>query len=108
MPVRSYTTKGRAKRIALDYFKWPHPFRRARFFISAGLAVVAAVAVIVYAVRGDYRLYTSGPVSTAHAMFVMNDTAYGLTAGVYTRPAFVFRGSDFWAHGANVGLEFRY
>jgi hypothetical protein len=27
---------------------------------------------------------------------------------VPARPAFVFRGSDFWAHGANVGLEFRY
>src|SRR6185503_16746273 len=69
MADRGYTTKSRAKRIALDYFKRPHPFRRTKLLLSAGLAAVAAVAVIGYAVRGDYRLYTSGPVSTAHSMF---------------------------------------
>jgi hypothetical protein len=26
----------------------------------------------------------------------------------HPRPLFEFRGSDFWAHGANIGLEFRY
>ena len=69
MAERLYTTKSRAKRIQLDYFKHPHPFRSAKLWISIGLAVVAAAAVIVYALRGDHRLYTSGPVSTAHAMF---------------------------------------
>src|SRR5688572_742562 len=69
MADRGYTTKSRAKRIALDYFKRPHPFRRTKLLLSVGLAALAAVAVIVYAIRGDHRLYTSGPVSTAHAMF---------------------------------------
>jgi hypothetical protein len=100
MAERSYTTKGRAKRIALDYFKKPHPFRRARFLLSAGLAVVAAAAVIVYAVRGDYRLYTSGPVSTAHAMFGTRcddchaAVAPTAAAGVSTRAAFFVPVSD--------------
>ena len=69
MADRAYTTKSRAKRIALDYFKRPHPFRRAKLLLSIALPVVAAGGVAVYAVRGDHRLYNSGPVSTAHAMF---------------------------------------
>ena len=69
MAERTYTTKSRAKRIALDYFKRPHPLRRARLVLSIALPVVAAVVVTAYAIRGDSRLYTSGPVSTAHAMF---------------------------------------
>ena len=69
MAERNYTTKSRAKRIALDYFKRPHPLRRARLALWIALPLVAAVVVTVYAVRGDYRLYTSGPVSTAHTMF---------------------------------------
>ncbi len=100
MAERSYTTKGRAKRIALDYFKRPHPFRRARFMLSAGLAIVAAAAVIAYAVRGDYRLYTSGPVSTAHAMFGTRcadchaAVAPTAAAGVSTKTAFFVPVSD--------------
>ena len=69
MPERRYTTKARAKRINLDYFMQSHPLRRWRTVLSIGLPVVAAVWLAVYAVRGDHRLYTSGPVATAHAMF---------------------------------------
>jgi hypothetical protein len=69
MAERTYTTKSRAKRIALDYFKRPHPLRRAKLVLSIALPLVAVVVVAVHAVRGDRRLYTSGPVSTAHALF---------------------------------------
>ena len=69
MADRTPTTKGRAKRIALDYFKRPHPFRSAKLLLSIALPLVAAGWLIVAAVRGDQRLYSSGPVSAAHTMF---------------------------------------
>lgn len=69
MAEREYTTKARAKRIALDYFKRPHPFRRGKLLLSVALPAIAAVLITAYAVRRDERLYNSGPVATAHAMF---------------------------------------
>jgi hypothetical protein len=69
MARRTYSTKSRAKRIVLDYFKRPHPFRRAKLLLSIALPLAVAAVVTAYAVRGDQRLYNSGPVSTAHAMF---------------------------------------
>ena len=69
MAERAYTTKSRAKRIVLDYFKRPHPFRRAKLLLSIALPLVAAGVVAAYALRGDHRLYNSGPVSVAHTMF---------------------------------------
>ena len=63
------STKIRAKRIALQYFKRPHPFRRWKLILSIAAPVLAAAWVLVAAGRGDERLYLGGPVSTAHAMF---------------------------------------
>src|SRR2546427_11728528 len=64
-----YSTKTRAKRIEPEYFKRLHPFRRARLILSITVPVVAAAWLVAYAPRGDQRIYTSGPLSTAHAMF---------------------------------------
>ena len=64
-----YSSKIRAKRIALEYFKQPHPFRRWRFILSVAVPAVAALWLLVYAVRGDQRIYNGGRVSTAHTMF---------------------------------------
>lgn len=64
-----YTQKIRAKRIALNYFKRPHPFRRWRLILSVAAPLVAAAWLLVYAGQGDQRLYNSGTVSTAHQMF---------------------------------------
>ena len=64
-----YSTKVRAKRIALNYFKRPHPFRRWRFILSVAAPLVAALWLLVYAGQGDQRIYNSGTVSTAHQMF---------------------------------------
>jgi hypothetical protein len=63
------TTKARAKRIELEYFKRSHPLRRAKFVLSIAAPALAALWVLAGAVQGDQRLYTSGPVSTAHFMF---------------------------------------
>jgi predicted CXXCH cytochrome family protein len=64
-----YSTKIRAKRIALQYFKRLHPFRRWKLILSIAAPVLAALWIVVAASRGDQRLYLGGPVSTAHAMF---------------------------------------
>jgi hypothetical protein len=64
-----YTQKTRAKRITLDYFKRPHPFRRWRFILSVAAPLVAVAWLLVYAGQGDQRIYNSGTVSTAHHMF---------------------------------------
>ena len=67
--VRPYTTKIRAKRIALDYFKRFHWLRRWRLLLSIGVPALGAAWLLGLAAQGDQRAYTSGPVSTGHAMF---------------------------------------
>src|SRR5438552_1205799 len=67
MPGR-YTSKTRAKRIELHYFKRLYPFRRWKLILTLALPAVAAAWLIVMGARGDQRIYNSGPVSTAHAM----------------------------------------
>jgi hypothetical protein len=99
MADRDYSTKTRAKRIALDYFKRPHPFRRAKLLLSVGVPVAAAVVVAGFTVFGDFRLYNSGPVSTAHAMFGARcQDCHGETAvtaaGVTSNAAFFVPVSD--------------
>jgi hypothetical protein len=68
-PSSRYSTKIRAKRIALQYFKRLHPFRRWKLILSIAAPALAALWVVVAAIRDDQRLYLGGPVSTAHAMF---------------------------------------
>src|ERR1044071_8828585 len=67
-PTR-YSTKVRAKRIALQYFRRLHRFRRWKLILSILLPALAALWVLVAATRNDQRLYLGGRVSTAHAMF---------------------------------------
>jgi len=69
MAGRQQSTKIRAKRIGLTYFKEPHPFRRWKFILSVAAPVVAGLWLLVVAVQGNQRVYNAGPVSTAHAMF---------------------------------------
>src|SRR5687768_4165179 len=78
-----YSTKVRAKRIALSYFKQPHPFRRWRLIVSIAAPVVAALWLLVNAVQGDQRLYNSGTVSVAHQMF---ETDCGVCHGPGPKP----------------------
>ena len=49
MASRPQSTKSRAKRIALSYFKEPHPFRRWKFILSVAAPVVAGLWLLVVA-----------------------------------------------------------
>jgi predicted CXXCH cytochrome family protein len=64
-----YTTKVRAKRIALQYWAQAHPFRRWKTILSIAAPLLGALWLLVSAARDDQRIYNGGPVSTAHAMF---------------------------------------
>lgn len=98
MPGR-YTTKIRAKRIELDYFKRLHPFRRWRLILTIALPTVAAVCLAALAVRGDQRIYNSGPVSTGHAMF--NSECGQCHVAVSTAKASTAAGGGFWLRASD-------
>jgi hypothetical protein len=66
---RPRTTKGLAKRIELTYYKELSPFRRWWRILSIAVPAAGALWLVVTAVLGDERIYTSGPVVTAHRMF---------------------------------------
>ncbi len=68
MPETRYTGKVRAKRITLHYFKQSHPWRSWKLILCTLAALLAGAWLLIYAARGDQRIYTSGPLSTAHAM----------------------------------------
>jgi hypothetical protein len=67
--ARERTTKGLAKRIELTYYQKPHGFRKWWRHLCIGATALAVLWILVEAVRGDQRIYTSGPVATAHRMF---------------------------------------
>jgi hypothetical protein len=66
--ARARTTKGVAKRVELTYYRRMHPFRRWWRILCFGAAGAGLLWLLVEAVRGDQRLYTSGTVSIAHQM----------------------------------------
>ena len=95
MGTGRYTTKGRAKRIQLDYFKQLHPLRRWRLILSVAAPLVAALALAGFALRGNQRIYNSGPVSTAHAMFgTQCGSCHVPTAGLADAGGFFRKPSD--------------
>lgn len=64
---RVRTTKKLAKRIDLQYFTKPHPFRRWKFWLSVLLPVVAAVWFVALRANGQ-KVYSAGPLSASHAV----------------------------------------
>ncbi len=62
------TTKKRAQRIDLNYFKRPHPFRRWRFWLSVAVPLLAVAWIAWHGVRGNQRVYSAGQMSSAHAV----------------------------------------
>jgi hypothetical protein len=67
--ARVRTAKSVAKRIDLQYFTRLHPFRQWRLWLSLGLPMLALFWIFSANVIGHQSLYSSGPVSQAHAVF---------------------------------------
>ncbi len=65
--MRVRTAKQRAQRIDLNYFKHAHGMRRWRTLLSAALPVAALLWIGGAAAAGSRRVYSAGPVASAHA-----------------------------------------
>lgn len=65
---RVRTAKALAKRIDLQYFKRPNLIKRWRLYLTIGLVVLAAGWVAYAAVSKNQKVYTKGPLSSAHAV----------------------------------------
>ena len=66
--ARTRTTKKLAQRIDLNYFKRPTPLKRAKFWLSLLLPLLALVWIAWRGLSGDHRVYSSGRMSRAHAV----------------------------------------
>src|ERR1700758_4775419 len=66
---RTRTTKKLARRIDLQYFTRPHPFRRWRFWLSVAAPVLALSWLFTLPLQGGEKAYSSGPLSKSHAVF---------------------------------------
>jgi hypothetical protein len=82
---RTRTTKKLAKRIDLQYFAHPHPFRRWRFWLSVSIPVIAAGWFITQRAHGGQKVYSSGQLSHAHAVFTQQcGLCHVAQAGAFT------------------------
>src|SRR5713101_10158477 len=66
--ARTRTTKKLAQRIDLNYFKRATPLKRAKFWLSLLLPLLALVWIAWHGFSGDHRVYSSGRMSKAHAV----------------------------------------
>jgi hypothetical protein len=66
--ARTRTTKKLAQRIDLNYFKRPTPLKRAKFWLSLLLPLLALVWIADRSIFKDARVYSSGRLSRAHAV----------------------------------------
>jgi hypothetical protein len=82
---RTRTTKKLAKRIDLQYFARPHPFRTWRFWLSVTVPVIALGWFITQRAQGGQKMYSSGQLSRVHAVFTEQCTLCHVTeTGVFT------------------------
>ena len=66
--ARTRTTKKLAQRIDLNYFKRPTPLKRAKFWLSLLLSLLALFWIAKKSLSRDSRVYSSGRLSRAHAV----------------------------------------
>ena len=66
--ARTRTTKKLAQRIDLNYFKRSTPFKRAKFWLSVLLPAFAFAWIAWHFLVRDHRVYSSGRLSSAHAV----------------------------------------
>jgi Cytochrome c3 len=66
--MRTRTTKKLAQRIDLNYFKRPTRYKRAKFWLTLLLPVIALIWIVWRTIAKDSRVYSSGRMSAAHAV----------------------------------------
>jgi hypothetical protein len=66
--ARTRTTKKLAQRIDLNYFKRPTPLKRAKFWLSLLLPLLAFLWITERTIFKDSRVYSSGRLSEPHAV----------------------------------------
>ncbi len=66
--ARTRTTKKLAQRIDLNYFKRPTPLKRAKFWLSVLLPLLALLWIAERTIMKDARVYSSGRLSEPHAI----------------------------------------
>src|SRR5215472_11452129 len=66
--ARARTTKKLAQRIDLNYFKRPTPLKRAKFWLSLLLPLLALFWITEKGLSRDSRVYSAGRLSQAHAV----------------------------------------
>ena len=66
--ARTRTTKKLAQRIDLNYFKRPTPLKRAKFWLSLLVPLLALLWIAERTIFKDTRVYSSGRLSEAHAV----------------------------------------
>ena len=66
--ARTRTTKKLAQRIDLNYFKRPTPLKRAKFWLSLLLPLLALISIAWCGFFADHRVYSSGRLSRAHSV----------------------------------------
>lgn len=79
MPREKRTTKTVAKRIDLNYFKRPSPWRRWRFALSVALPSLAVAWLAAHGVARNNHVYSSGKMSPAHAVLTRQCAACHIT-----------------------------
>lgn len=82
------SAKKLAQRIDVGYLKRPHPFRKWRFYLAAGVPAAALLWVLVLALLGRQQVHSAGPMSSAHAVFAAQcELCHDSTLGVFRRHA---------------------
>ncbi|MBV9340696.1 MAG: hypothetical protein JO159_07370 [Acidobacteria bacterium] len=84
---RVRTAKTLAKRIDLQYFSKRSSFRSWRLLLSLLLPVIAGGWILGEALFHKHSLYSSGPVSAAHAVFAAQCTLCHIRANAYAATA---------------------
>jgi hypothetical protein len=86
--ARTRTTKKLAQRIDLNYFKRPTPLKRAKFWLSVLLPLLALVWIGERTIFKDSRVYSSGRLSEPHAVLEKECAACHLQqAGAFSAKA---------------------
>ncbi len=89
--ARTRTTKKLAQRIDLNYFKRPTPLKRAKFWLSLLLPLLALLWIAERTFFKDSRVYSSGRLSEPHAILEKQcDLCHARTAGEFSAGASIF------------------